>query len=61
MIITTVRLPDELHDKLWKIHADTRESINKIIVRLIREGIGIETEQSASSGRYGGGASGSVI
>ena len=39
MIITTVRLPDELHDKLWKVHAETRESINKIIVRLIKEGV----------------------
>ena len=39
MIITTVRLPDELHDKLWKIHAETKESINKIMVRLIKEGI----------------------
>ena len=39
MIITTVRLPDILHDELWKVHAETRKSINTIIVELIKKGV----------------------
>ena len=43
MKITTVRIPDTLYEELWKIHTCTRESVSKIIVRLIKEGTEIIT------------------
>ena len=35
----TLRLPDDIDDKIWKIHTETRESINSIIIRLITKGL----------------------
>jgi len=35
----SIRLPDELYDKLWEVHAKTRESLNSIINRLLEEGV----------------------
>ena len=31
----TLRLPSELYEKIWKIHSETKESINQIIVNMI--------------------------
>ena len=39
MKTTTLRLPDELYEKIWQIHTETRESINSIIVNLIEFGL----------------------
>lgn len=35
----TLRLPDSLDDEIWKIHTETRESINNIILKLIEKGL----------------------
>jgi predicted CopG family antitoxin len=35
----SITLPDELYDKLWKIHAETRDSLNSIINRILEEGV----------------------
>jgi metal-responsive CopG/Arc/MetJ family transcriptional regulator len=35
----SITLPDELYDKLWKIHAETRDSLNSIINRILEEGL----------------------
>jgi len=40
MKTTTLRLPDELYEKIWKIHVGSRKSINSIILDLI--GFGFE-------------------
>jgi len=37
---TTLRLPDEIDKEIWKIHSETRKSINTIIVELIEKGLG---------------------
>jgi metal-responsive CopG/Arc/MetJ family transcriptional regulator len=34
-----ITLPEELFDKLWKIHAETRESLNSIIRKILEEGL----------------------
>ena len=39
MKTTTLRLPDDLHEKIFQIHAETRESMNSIIIRLIKKGL----------------------
>jgi len=39
MKILTLRLPDDLYDKIWKIHSDTRKAINTIIIELIEKGL----------------------
>ena len=35
----TLRLPDEIEEKIWQIHAETRKSQNQIIVELIQKGL----------------------
>ncbi len=35
----SITLPDETYEKLWKIHAETRESLNAIINRILQEGL----------------------
>lgn len=35
----SITLSDELYDKLWEIHAKSRESLNSIINRLLEEGV----------------------
>jgi len=39
MKTTTLRLPDELYNKIWQIHSDTRNNINSIIIELIEKGL----------------------
>lgn len=39
MKILTLRLPDDLYDKIWQIHTDTRNNINSIIIELIEKGL----------------------
>ncbi|MDD5013713.1 MAG: hypothetical protein PHW73_01250 [Atribacterota bacterium] len=39
MKVTTLRLPDDLYDKIWQIHTDTRNNINSIILELIEKGL----------------------
>jgi predicted DNA-binding protein len=39
MKILTLRLPDELYNKIWQIHSDTRNNINSIIIELIEKGL----------------------
>lgn len=36
---TTLRLPDELEEEIWKIHSETKKSINSIIIKLIQKGL----------------------
>lgn len=35
----TLRLPDEIDEEIWKIHAQTRKSINQIIVDLLQQAL----------------------
>jgi len=35
----TLRIPLDLDDRIWKIHTETRESINSIILKLIEKGL----------------------
>lgn len=35
----TLRIPDEIYNEIWEIHANTRKSINMIIVELIKKGL----------------------
>ena len=39
MKILTLRLPDEIYDEIWKIHTETRKSINSIIIELVEKGL----------------------
>jgi len=39
MKILTLRLPDDLYDKIWQIHSDTRNSVNSIIIELVEKGL----------------------
>ena len=34
-----IRIPDELWEEIWKIHTETRESFQKIIMKLIEKGL----------------------
>ena len=36
---TTLRLPDEIYEQIWKRHTETRDSINNIIIKLIEKGL----------------------
>lgn len=38
----TVSLSKEMHEKIWQIHAETRKSLNSIIVDAIEKGISKE-------------------
>lgn len=35
----SITLSDETYDKLWELHAKTRESLNAIINRILQEGV----------------------
>ena len=35
----TLRLPEETYGRIWKIHTETRKSINSIIIDLINNGL----------------------
>jgi predicted DNA-binding protein len=35
----TLRLPDNIYDEIWKLHSETRKSLNTIILELIQKGI----------------------
>lgn len=35
----TLRLPDETYEEIWKIHTESRKSINSIIIDLINKGL----------------------
>lgn len=39
MKILTLRLSNDLYDKIWQIHSDTRNNINSIIIELIEKGL----------------------
>lgn len=39
MKILTLRLPDELYNKIWQIHSDSRNNINSIIIELVEKGL----------------------
>lgn len=39
MKILTLRLSDELYNKIWQIHSDTRNNINSINIELIEKGL----------------------
>ena len=39
MKTTTLRLPDNIYNEIWRIHSETRKSINTIIVELIEKGL----------------------
>jgi len=34
-----IRIPDDIWEKIWKIHTETRESFQKIIMELIVKGL----------------------
>ncbi len=34
-----LRLPDETYEGIWKIHAETKKSLNQIIVDILNEKI----------------------
>lgn len=35
----SITLSDELYDKIWEVHAKSRESLNAIITRILQEGV----------------------
>jgi predicted HicB family RNase H-like nuclease len=34
-----LRLPDDVYEKIWKIHTETRKSINQIIVDFLAQSL----------------------
>lgn len=36
----TLRIPPSTYDRIWQIHSETKESINQIIVDILREKLG---------------------
>lgn len=34
-----IRFPDEVFDKIWEIHSETRKSLQEIILKLVKKGL----------------------
>ena len=39
MTRTTIRIPEDVYNEIWKLHSDTRQSVNATIVKLIKYGL----------------------